>query len=168
VPGAVVRCAVGAAVTPLESQEPMLRVGLSALALIWMWIGQIHATEAVAPEPSKEVLTAVIDAQLSGLKEKDVDLMMDTMHPKSPVYEGTRNLLDGPLKTLDLTIEYTDAEYLGKTGEYALLRCKQKTVNHNQVPFKDNVIDVIHVFKVDGSKWKFWQMTTLSTEFIDP
>lgn len=126
------------------------------------------ATGPAATQPAGDlagVLKKVIERNIESLQEKDLDKAMAPVHPKSPVYEGTRAALKQAFDSYDLRGDLLSFTFIGTDGEYAVARTKQQTSKVKGPAFRDNILDAIQVFKKDGSEWKLWQTTILEVQY---
>jgi hypothetical protein len=136
-------------------------VGLSAFILVLLaiagWSGE--APVAGAGDPAAEI-RSVLDKALEAFNKKDVAENMAFMHPGSPGYKVTLAKTKEMLEKYDVTAEVVEYHFVGVTGDYALIRIKQRNV-FKQGPSKGTDVELVHALKRHEGKWKFWSLMQL-------
>jgi hypothetical protein len=110
---------------------------------------------------------ATARANLKAMENEDLDAMVATIHPKSPVLAPTKAQVKILFEQYDLKYEVLAESAVGTDGEVAVIRQRQKTTAPGQKNFRDNVVDVLHAFRKDGNEWKLWNTMMLSIEYLD-
>lgn len=148
-----------------------LRNSLGAIAAaVLLAAGLITAgTSKDAPkEDVAAIAKALVVRNLEALNKEDVDGSMATIHRESPIYASTRQAMAGAAARYDLRYELLSFGYIGADEEYAVARVSQKTSKLQGPGFRDNVIDMMHVFRKHKGAWKFWQSALLGVTYLRP
>lgn len=118
--------------------------------------------------PSEE-LKAVIQTNIDGMNSENVQASLDAVHSQSPFYEQMQVMLEEVAKVYDLESTLEDYQYVGMDAnkEKAVVLVKQKTAKIDGPEFRDNIVEMMTVFKKDGEYWKIWQSLTLDVEYLD-
>ncbi len=130
----------------------------------------LSVTKLALAEDAKQMnadLRSVVEANFAAYEKEDIDAAMETIHTQSPGYIQTREISNQLFPYYDLKYELLEFQYIATSGEYGLARAKQKTSKIEGPQFQNNVLDMIHVFRKENGKWKFWSQAVLETSFID-
>ncbi len=111
----------------------------------------------------KQVLMENFDAY----EKEDIFRILPTIHTLSPSYQTTKQVANKIFSTYDLKYELVNFRYLLTDGDYALARILQKTSKVSGPAFRDNLLDIIVVFKQEKGQWKLWSQIVLKLEFIN-
>lgn len=114
-----------------------------------------------------EVLRQTVESHLAAFNQEDVSASMQYVHPKSPEYVETSEVLSTQFSALDPNTELTDFRYLGHDDEFAVARLKLKTTEESDEPFAANIIDAIAVFHQEDGMWKLWSDHILGVELVE-
>ncbi len=116
--------------------------------------------------PDREMLFLVVHENLHALEKKDVETVMATIHPESPVYGSTRGAVEELFKTIDLKFTLSDLRLVNATPDEAKVSFVQKTQKAGgEAPFQDNIVEGIHTLRPDKGTWKLYR--TLQTKVTD-
>lgn len=118
-------------------------------------------------EDMAQALRAVLEQNMKSLNDKSPDLGMAAVHSQSPVYDATRNTIKRLQAIYDVRNELQSFSYIGKDTEYAVARASQNTTRISGPAFRDNVVDVMHIFRQEDGQWKIWQSAVLSVKYLD-
>ncbi len=114
-----------------------------------------------------EDVRAVVEENMAATQGEDMERMMNTIHRKSPSYQATRQQVAPLFQQYDLTYELNDYEFVGLTGEFAVIKVLQTTRKVGGVgAFNNNQIELLQAFKKEGGQWKFWSQTILNMRFF--
>ncbi|MBI4844860.1 MAG: hypothetical protein HY810_00010 [Candidatus Omnitrophica bacterium] len=117
----------------------------------------------------EEMNTTLKNVALENFKayeNEDISKIMETVHTQSPGYLATKQLSNEIFPEYDLKYEMLNFKYLIIDGEYALARATQKTSKISGPAFRNNILDVIFVFRQESGKWKFWSQVILGIQYI--
>ena len=70
-------------------------------------------------------------------------------------------------KNHDIDFDMIEVDFIGESGPYAFVRAKEKSTKVSDTDFRNNVTEVVLVFKKHGAAWKLWGEYTLETVFKD-
>ena len=130
---------------------------------------------AVPPPPQKVVLDAaavkeiedVVKTNVHAMSKRNVNLVLDTIHPESPLVESSKDMLTYIFARLQLryTLQRIEVKEV-KPGEaqVEVLQVTQKLSGN--AAFRDNRIKLLHTLKRDGQKWKIYSSEALMIEYL--
>ena len=134
---------------------------LPALSFVLM----LSACDKKTP-PDREQLFLAVHENLHALEKKDVETVMATIHPESPVFGSTREAIETMFKSVDLKFTITDLRLVSATPDEAKVSFVQKTQKvGGDAPFQDNIVEGIHILRPDKGTWKIYR--TLQTKVTD-
>ena len=111
----------------------------------------------------REMLFLVVHENVHGLEKKDVETVMATIHPESPVFGSTRGAVEEMFKVIDLKFTISDLRLVSATPDEAKVSFVQKTQKvGGDAPFQDNIVEGIHTLRPDKGTWKIYR--TLQTK----
>ena len=137
----------------------------------------IHALLCVAifaaacgrvPEADGDAVLETVRRNVRLLEEKKIDEMMETIHPESPAFAGTRKSVTELTTEFDLKCELATLEVVGARKGDVRVRFEQITERK-----KDGVIEPktrlvgVHVLRKDGAAWKIFDTEVISAEVVD-
>jgi hypothetical protein len=129
----------------------------------------------VPPPPEKVVLDAaavkeiedVVKTNVHAMAKRNVNLVLDTIHPESPILASTKDMLTYMFARLQLryTLQRIEVKEV-KLGEakVEVLQVTQKLSGN--AAFRDNRIKLLHTLKRDGQKWKIFSSEALMIEYL--
>ena len=121
------------------------------------------------PAADRDAVLETVRRNVRFLEEKKIDEMMETIHPESPAFAGTRKSVTELTKDFDLKCELSALEVLGARKGDVRVRFEQTTERT-----KGGVIEPktrlagVHVLRKDGVAWKIFDTEVISAEVIDP
>ena len=122
---------------------------------------------ACAPKPMVDenaVLSTVKD-NVNAMQNKDLEGVMATVHPDSPSFGSTREVLQDLFKKYDLRITLSDLKIVSATPEEVKVSFVQKTERlKGPVDLQSSVCDGVHTLRKDHGKWKIYN--TLSGKAV--
>lgn len=119
--------------------------------------------EKAPPPPDNKAYFQVIEDNVQALNNRDVDAVMATVHPESPTFAVTRDLVNQMLSSLELKFSVSDLMLVTSTPEEAQVTFVQKTEKVGGTgQFQDNIVRGIHTLRLDHGKWKIYR--TLQTK----
>ncbi len=114
------------------------------------------------PVAEKDVIFGAIHEHVHAFEKKDVETVMATIHPQSPAYAGTQEVVEMMFQTVDLKYDLSDLRLENATPEEVKVSFKQKTVKlGGAAPFQDNIVEGIHTLRQDKGAWKIYKTIQL-------
>jgi hypothetical protein len=129
----------------------------------------------VPPPPEKIQLDAaavkeiedVVKTNVHAMAKRNVNLVLDTIHPESPLAESSKDMLTYIFARLQLryTLQRIEVKEV-EPGEakVEVLQVTQKLSGN--AAFRDNRIKLLHTLKRDGQKWKIFSSEALMIEYL--
>jgi hypothetical protein len=112
-------------------------------------------------------LKKVLEVNVKGLNEKNVDTAMSALHSQSPNFVLTKQATGAVLKEYNIKSRLLSIQYIGSDAEYAVGRVKVETTQEKGPAFHNNVMDSIYAFRKESGAWKIWGSLTLETKYLD-
>jgi len=118
------------------------------------------------PATVKE-LTDVVKSNVYAMSKRNVNLVLNTIHPESPLVESSKDMLTYIFARLQLRytlqrIQVTKVE--SDEAKVEVLQVTQKLSGN--AAFRDNRIKLLHTLKRDGQKWKIFSSEALLIEYL--
>ena len=129
----------------------------------------------VPPPPEKIKLDAaavkeiedVVKTNVHAMSKRNVNLVLDTIHPESPLVASSKDMLTYIFARLQLryTLQQIEVKEV-EPGEakVEVLQVTQKLSGN--AAFRDNRIRLLHTLKRDGQKWKIFSSEALMIEYL--
>lgn len=114
-----------------------------------------------------DTLRKVVLENFDAYEKENIYRALETVHTQSPQYLPTKQVSNEIFPVYELKYELLSFRYLLTDGEFALARAVQKTSKISGPAFRNNVLDVVFVFKQEKGKWKFWNQVILGLEFLN-
>ena len=140
-----------------------MRIRPSLLVLILSFPVTLLGTQ----RPSDSDIRALVQANMRATEAGELAALLETIHPDSlatPQMEGGLQAL----AAYKLSFDAPSVEFVGMSGEYALIRVVQRTSRVSGPDFLDNEIDGIWALRLDGKKWKYWTQMNLEMRSLAP
>lgn len=150
-----------------------LRVLLAALVVSGIALlttnarGEKEPAKKTDEEDIADTLKKAVETNLEGLNKKDLEMTMLVVHPESVNYEPTKKAITYFNEQYDLKCSLIAFKFICLDGDYAIVRIKQRTNKIKGPGFKDNEVDMYHIFRKDKDAWKIWQSTILETTYLE-
>jgi hypothetical protein len=120
------------------------------------------------PATNPEVIFLVLHENLRAFEKKDVDTVMATIHPESPVYESTRQSVEEMFKLVDLKFTLSDLRVVSSRPDEVKVSFVQKTERvGGSAPFTDNIVEGIHTLRPDKGTWKIYNTIQTKVTGLD-
>lgn len=103
--------------------------------------------------PEDEELFTVLKENIKSMEEDDIDRYMETIHPESPAFDSTKDLME-QLSAYTLDIKISDLVVEEKSEEEAKVSFKQKSIKIDGPEYQNNEVIGVHTLKPDGGVWK--------------
>ncbi len=129
--------------------------------------GVLPAQETANYQKISAILKNVVLENFDAYQNENISRVMETIHTLSPQYLLVKEAGTTIFPTYDLKYELLTFKYLVTDGEYALARGMQKTSKISGPAFRNNIIEVIFIFKQEEGKWKLWNQAVLALEFVN-
>ena len=95
-------------------------------------------------------------------------MAMGTIHPESPTFESTRDMMRYIFARLRLKYTLEKTEIVDVRGDEARIKVTQATQKiSGNAAFRDNRVTIIHTLKRDGQKWKMFSSEAQSIQFFE-
>jgi len=135
--------------------------------------GKVEPAKPAAPEKVEldpatvKELTDVVKSNVYAMSKRNVNLVLNTIHPESPLVESSKDMLTYIFARLQLRytlqrIEVTKVE--PGEAKVEVLQVTQKLSGN--AAFRDNRIKLLHTLKRDGQKWKIFSSEALMIEYL--
>ncbi len=115
----------------------------------------------------EQSLKEVIVRNFMATEAMDVDGIGKTLHSRSPVREGSLQVMKGLLARHRLRAELLEFRIVGVDGDYAVARGKQKITSVGTTQSSGSVTDCVYVFRREAGDWKLWQQCPLETKAVN-
>jgi hypothetical protein len=138
----------------------------------------IHALLCVAiaaaacdrvPKADRDAALDTVRRNVRLTQEETIEEMMETIHPKSPAFEGTRTAVTELAKEFDLRCELTAVDVIG--GRRGEVRVRFEQITERK---KDGIVEPktrlvgVHVLRKDDGAWKIFDTEVISADVVDP
>jgi len=129
--------------------------------------------EEAAPEKPKmdpatvQALENVIKTNVEGMGKRNINFVLSTFHPESPLLESSKDMLTYMFARVQLryTLQAIEVKKIdGDEAEVEVLQVTQKLSGN--AAFRDNRIKLLHTLKQDGQKWKIYTSEALYIEYL--
>ena len=104
---------------------------------------------------------------LRSVQEENMDLMMSTIHKKSPAYMSTRYAMEPIFRDYDLKYELVSHKFIAHDGDLAYIRVVQKTSKINGPAFRNNIIDMVQGYRKEAGVWKVWGQFIVDIQYFE-
>lgn len=118
----------------------------------------------------RQEIGKVYTSHLQGMKDKNLAVVIETLHPQSPAYNSAKASVAQTMINFDLAYKILDFQVVGVTGDFAVIRVKLETRKvAGNAPFDDNELDSLQIFrKAADGKWKIWSSSVLQVKPLNP
>ena len=129
--------------------------------------------EEAPPEKPKmdpatvQALENVIKTNVEGMGKRNINFVLSTFHPESPLLESSKDMLTYMFARVQLryTLQAIEVKKIdGDEAEVEVLQVTQKLSGN--AAFRDNRIKLLHTLKQDGQKWKIYTSEALYIEYL--
>jgi len=121
----------------------------------------------VAGEGISKSIRAVVAKNLWATQAEDLEAMMSTIHTQSPAYLQTKTQIQPLFDNFDLSYRLLSFRFIGYDKPYAIARVSQRTTKKSGPAFKNNVVDMIQIFRKENGRWKYWNQSILDVRYIE-
>lgn len=127
------------------------------IALVMMWFAVFNQVAIIG----------VIHENLQAYRVEDIDRVMETVDPDSPVYDSTRSVTLQLFSGYDLSYELKDIHLIFYDGETAEVEFVQVTKKINGAEFRNNRVAGVNFLRKTDSGWKIYSTIISSVEYLD-
>jgi hypothetical protein len=121
----------------------------------------------VDPATAKK-LKDIISSNLYACSKRNLTMAMGTIHPESPTFESSRDMMRYIFARLRLKYTLEKSEVIDVRGDEARIKVTQSTQKiSGNAAFRDNRVTIIHTLKRDGQKWKMYSSEAQSITFFE-
>jgi len=110
---------------------------------------------------------SVIYANAKYMTEENLEEVMETIHPESPVFESTEKIVKQIFEQFDLSYKIEKIEIIEESDEEAIVRFVQLTTKLKNFQFKNNRLTGVHTLRKDGSSWKIYATKSNNLEYLN-
>lgn len=115
----------------------------------------------------QNAINSVVIRNVQAVQAENLDAVMKTIHTQSPGYLTTKQQLAPLFDNYDLKYEILSFTYIGRDNQYAVARVKQSTQKLSGPAFRNNILDMVQVFRQEKGQWKFWNQVILEVTYIN-
>jgi ketosteroid isomerase-like protein len=129
-------------------------------------ISVIGLAGCLGGESDESKIRSVLQKQADSLENGDVDGYMETMHPESPVYDNTREIMEQLVEEYDFEVEI-DINSVEVDGDTATAEVTQVTrTEEPDTDFDDNRLEATHELRTYENEWRLYDSTTEDIEYL--
>ena len=142
---------------------------LSIAMFLFFAVSSISNTALYAQE-KEDIIEDIRDVLKNNIKageERDMDALLATYHTQSPAYTSIKKVMEPVFENYELKYTNTYFDYIGKTGEYVVVREKYRTEKITGPYFNNNETDMVHILKQENGEWKIWASAVLGLKFLN-
>lgn len=108
-------------------------------------------------QADEQAAVAVVRANLAAMEKGDLNAVMATIHPESPAYNNTPELVRGIIGQFKLHYELEHVGVEAVASDSIRVGFVQATYKlSGSDDFQDSRLSGLHVIKRHGKKWKIW------------
>lgn len=116
---------------------------------------------------TKKELEDVVKSNVYAMSKRNVTLVLNTIHPESPLVESSKDMLTYIFARLQLRYTLQSIEVKKFEQDEAKVEVLQVTQKlSGNAAFRDNRIKLLHTLKRDGKKWKIYSSEALLIEYL--
>lgn len=125
-----------------------------------------EAEEEESAVPEDEELFDMLETNIQTMQEKDIDAYMETIHPDSPAYDSTKDLMD-QMDVYELDVDISNLNVEDKSEDEATVSFTQKSVKIDGPDYQNNEIEGVHTLKPDDGVWKVFNTDVTEQTALD-
>ena len=119
------------------------------------------------PKPDRDAAIETVRRNVRLLQEKKIDEMMETIHPQSPAFAGTRKEVSDLVQEYDLQCELRALEVIGGRSGEVRVRFEQITERKKGgVAEPKTRLTGVHVLRKDGAVWKIFDTEVIGVDEV--
>jgi len=137
------------------------------LISLFIMLALVFAVAACGKNSEDSAIIDAVKENLAATEAEDVDRVMASMHPKSPAYNNTKNMLNMIFKMFDVKYELASLKVVKVEGDTATVAFEQITRKvSGDAAFKDNRVIGQHTLKKSGGKWLIYSTKIDKVEYL--
>ena len=109
----------------------------------------------------------VVQANIDFMNTENIEGTLSTIHPDSPSFESTENLVKKIFDIYDLNYKIEKLSIISEDDEEAIAEFTQLTTKLRGPKFKNNRMKGRHIIKKNGDSWKIYSTQILNTEYLN-
>ena len=133
------------------------------ISLVLLFSVTVHAAE----DDIQNAIKSVVIRNVQAVQAENLNAVMKTIHTQSPGYLTTKQQLAPLFDNYDLKYEILSFTYIGRDDQYAVARVKQSTREISGPAFRNNILDMVQVFRQEKGQWKFWNQAILEVTYVN-
>ncbi|MFN2198378.1 MAG: tetratricopeptide repeat protein [Anaerolineales bacterium] len=142
-------------------------VVLIGVLVLMPGVAQPQKTANAAAGPSVEEVTAVIFENIRASNLEDMEAYMATIHPESPGYQQTQEMLAPTFEAYDLAYEINDLSITSQGEDEAVVTFVMTTHKINGPEFRDNQVSGEMILRIDAGSWKIYSQAVNKVEYLE-
>ena len=126
---------------------------------------------ACTPKPAVDEATAFlpIHENVNAMEKKDVARVMATVHPQSPVYAGTKEVIEDLFKHYTLKMTLSNLKIVKATSDEVQVSFDQTTEKlSGPDEFQGTRLEGIHTLRQDKGEWKIFKTVPTKVSPLNP
>jgi tetratricopeptide (TPR) repeat protein len=127
--------------------------------------GGLASLGSSQPTPTNQQLFDVLHENARAGINEDLDAYMATVHPKSPLYDRTEDLLKDMFATYDLNFEFYDLTVTSLTSNEAKIHFSLLTRKRAGPDFRNNIVIGTMILRPDNGVWKIYNQTVEDVQY---
>ncbi len=134
-------------------------------------LGLVIAAASCSRKPEDETvintMLAVIDENVAAMQRRDLEGVMATIHPDSPLYAETRNAMT-QIVNLPVAFDFEQIEVVAANDTEARVDYVQVTrATSDEIGFRANRLRGTHVLRPDSGVWKIYDTRIHEIKYLD-
>jgi hypothetical protein len=117
--------------------------------------------------PNPADYAAVIYENIRASNAEDMQAYMATIHPDSPAYATTEEMLGQVFETYDLSYRVSGINVVEENSREVQLSFVLVTRKINGPAFRDNQVSGIMILRKDGDAWKIYDQKVENIQYLD-
>ena len=117
--------------------------------------------------PRGDEVTFVVYQNVKALQNEDLEAVIATIHPASPMYAATKAMAKVLFDQYDFDYELKDVKIISKGDEEAKVECVQITRKSKGPTFRDNQVLLVHTLKKYKGKWKLFSTEAKKIDYLN-
>ena len=160
--------------TPLSKLEKWLIAILGVLCFCVLGVlgftllsGSLLGFASNKPSPTPTDYSAIIYENIRASNAEDKQAYMSTLHPDSPAYKPTEEMLDTIFQNYDLSYQVSNLSIIEESKQEVKLTYILVTRKIRGGDFRDNQVDGIITLRKDGDIWKIFNQTVDNVKYLN-
>ena len=121
------------------------------------------------PQADRDAVLETVRRNVRLLQEKKIDEMMETIHPQSPAFAGTRTEVGDLVKEYDVKCNLAAVDVVGGRSGEVRVRFEQITERtKGGIVEPKTRLTGVHVLRKDGAAWKIFDTEVIAVDEVEP